>query len=434
MPSRSRWTALGSVTILAAVADLAVVVWWFAGNPTAFDQISGVTKVLWAAFLAVTTTFGVRLRGKRERTWAVVFGTRPVPLLVWGLTAYTFGAVAVSWLSSAAVHVVALSPPDSLRGNRYQLRIVPAPAARTTDTVDFPGTGVSRHPLHRGDYVVTVEFDQYDPDSTGVHLGLFDGLLSPVPIRLSQRLSPKSGTILISAIPRGVHVAVHALGRTHIEFESEWRGPDPFRVSVAPGPYWVSGRRDSYVADSLNVEVLPGKTSSATVVLGRAAPARSDRGGETASPKGLLVVDITPPGLAITLDGVATGRFTPDSLRLPAARYTVGVHGRDSPALTSRLGYFADFPMRVDAGDRAVLMRQLELRPLWRVRVADASAADAQYILLLNGEEHDLDVTTRTSGFYLPPGRYVIERRLNGRSLQKTVDVTGNMTITFSSG
>jgi hypothetical protein len=405
--------------VVAIVVDVGVAITWFAARPAEFEQISGVVKAAWAGFLALTAAFGIRMRTKRERSWAHVFGLPPVQALVGTFTLFTFGALGVSWLSTGSAHLVNMTPPDSLSDVSFTIRFAPTNQDGGATTFQVRGLGSWKHRIPRGDYWVVVAFDNHEPDSVTTHVGLWSGLFSSIPVNVNPRVAVRTGTIVINPDPRGTDVVVRRVEGNDTVFRDVWRGPDAFRVPTAPGRYWLIGRALGRIPDSLNVEV------AADVEVDRPLRLRVE------SLTGWLIVDVTPSRLDISVDGRSTGLLTPDSLRLKPGRYAVVVRGRRSSQLTDRFGYLETFDARVQPNSRARLEGQVGLQPLPQLRFLDPGGGSARYFLLLDGQERELSADERLGGVFLLPGPYTLIRRAGTEETRRTVTIESDITISF---
>jgi hypothetical protein len=405
--------------VVAIVVDVGVAIAWFAVRPTEFEQVSGVVKAVWGGFLVFTAAFGIRMRTRRERSWAHVFGLSPVQALVWTFTLFTFTAPVVSWLSNGSAHLVNMTAPDSLRDVSFTIRFAPAGEDGGGTTFPVRGMGSWEQRIRRGHYWVVVAFDNHEPDSVTVNVGRWSGLFSPIAVSVNPRVAVRTGTIVITPDPRGTDVVVRRAGSSDTVFHDVWRGPDAFRVAAAPGRYWVIGRAHGRIPDSLNVEVAADVEVDRPLRLG------------VESVTGWLIVNVMPSRLGIIVDGQSTGLLTPDSLRLRPGRYSVQVSGRRSSQLTDRFGHFGTFDVRVQAQLRTSLDEQVGLLPLPQLRFDDPGGGSARYFLLLDGQERELSADERMNGVYLLPGSYTLIRRLGTDESRRTVRVESDVTISF---
>lgn len=419
----SSWTARRTSAVVAVVANIALATWWFATHPEAFAQVSNVVKVLWAAFLVFAATFGIKHKSKRQLVWAEVFGTPPVQALTWAFTAYTLGAVGVSVLSTVSVHEVLIVPPQSVENVPYHLRLRPGDAA-SRDSFDTRVSGRWSSRMQRGRYWAIHTFDDHASDSMGVEVGLFGGLVSPV-IVILPRPKPLSGTIVLQVVPPDAQLTVRSASTADTVLRP---GPQrPESLVVPPGRYWLLGRAPSFRPDSLSVIVASNVRVTAPVILSRDRAPGSGR-----RRTGWLIVDVRPAGSEILLEGVATGRRTPDSLALHAGTYTVEVRKRDTESLLDPFGHFARFDARVRADDRTTLAQEIPPGRLPHVRFHDPRGADARYFLVSAGGERELTNPERLGGIYLLPGKYTLIRRLSGGETRREFLVGTSMTVSFT--
>ena len=112
--------------------------------------------------------------------------------------------------------------------------------------------------------------------------------------------APGPGRLLVETVPSGARVFI----------EGEFRGRAPLALDLRPGRYEVEVELEGFEDYEAEVRIQPGRTERLSV---RLVPER--RQGE-------LVVDSTPAGAEVFVDGAFVGR-TPLSLRLDEGRHEV---------------------------------------------------------------------------------------------------------------
>ena len=229
---------------------------------------------------------------------------------------------------------------------------------------------------------------------------------APVPVVLP-------GQALIDSSPQGAQFQVDG------KSDPSW--VTPFNLAdLSPGKHIVSVSKAGYSSDIRAVEVASGAKSSLIVHL---APVNA-----------LMVVNSTPPGANITIDGKSTGRVTPAQFAIEKGSHTVLLHkqGYLDETVTTELAPAQNFPY-------APVLRALgnteDMRTVGKLnrlfgRGGESTAGMGSITIHTQPKGAQVainqQVLDKTSpvGVMVGPGNYVVEVTLTGfKPIRKVVSI-----------
>ena len=115
-----------------------------------------------------------------------------------------------------------------------------------------------------------------------------------------QKLSTTTGILTVNSNPTGASVYIN----------DTYKGKTPFKVSLSKGNYKVTLKKEGYLDYSTTVKIEENKETTINVTLAKLQ-------------NGTLIVQSTPSGAEIYLNGKDSGHKTPYTLQLPQGIYNI---------------------------------------------------------------------------------------------------------------